>query len=140
MYFGINHEVIIGRDLGGLFVNLLVSEGIDSKEFHRIAGSLMNCNGFKRVRIEIAGNRNTYPISPGRLVLVGDYDGQLVGDARQLFGELHQRTDLTFNDPAYHEDLTHPMYSAYVIGRRNSGDGSDRGCLLVVVKKLEEIV
>ena len=142
MYYGINIKTMIKKDLGGLFADLLVLEGIDPEEFHRIVGSLMNSNCLKKVRIEIAGSENTYPIHPGRLVLVGDYDNNdnLVGDAGQLFGELSKRTGLTFNDTAHNEDLKHPMYSAYVKGRINSADGSDKGCLLVVVKKLEEIV
>ncbi len=145
MYMRIDHEARRIKDLGGLFKDLLVLQGIDPELFHGIVGNLMNESILTNLRVEISGNGNTYPINPGRLVLVADYSGEMKNSedaARQSFERLRDLTSITFNDPTYFGDERQPMYSAYAIGSRTSGDGKDNGCLLVVVKgkKLEEIV
>lgn len=128
-----------------LFNGLLKLQGIDLTKFYGIFSELVKSPNLDNNRVEISGSGNTYPINPGRLVLVADHSGEMKkseDDARQFFDRLKTDTGLTFNDPVYFGDEKQPMYSAYAMGSRTSGDGKDNGCLLIVVKgkRLEEIV
>ncbi len=133
------------NNIARLFKELLESQGVDSDAFYKHAVGLLKNKNLSTVRVEISGSGNTYPINPGRLVLVADYCGEMKkseDDARQFFDKLKTDIGLNFNDPTYFGDERQPMYSAYAIGSRTSGDGKDNGCLLVVVKgkRLEERV
>lgn len=120
-----------------LFDGLLKLQGIDLTKFYGIFSELVKSPNLDNNRVEISGSGNTWPINPGRLVLVADYYGEMKKSeegARQFFGKLETDTGLNFSDATYFGDEKQPMYSAYVIGSRTSGDGKDNGCLLVVVK------
>lgn len=138
-------DSIRNRDIVSSFSALLKSQGIEPDKFYEILFELVKRPRLNDARIEISGSENTYPINPGRLVLVADHNGEMKkseDDARQFFDKLKTDTGLNFNDATYFGDEKQPMYSAYAIGNRTSGDGKDTGCLLVVVKgkKLEERV